>query len=83
MLYNVAQLHWHHNEYQEAFEVAQRSLAIAEQLDDQVAIARAFEMLALACHATGDWQQGLAFEEKRSELTGPALDVTDAFDVHL
>lgn len=83
VLYNVAQLHWHRNEYEQSFEVAQRSLEIAEQLDDSTAVARAFEMLALACHSLGEWQQGLAFEEKRSAIAGPELDVTDAFDVHL
>jgi tetratricopeptide (TPR) repeat protein len=83
LLYNIAQLHWHRNEYQQAFTVAQHSLEIAERLNDPAAIARAFEMLALACHSTGDWQQGLLFEEKRSQLAGSALDVTEAFDVHL
>jgi len=83
LLYNIAQLHWHRNEYQQAFAVAQHSLEIAEQLNDPAAIARAFEMLALACHSTGDWQQGLLFEEKRSQLAGSTLDVTEAFDVHL
>lgn len=83
VLYNVAQLHWHRNEYQPAFDVAQRSLAIAEQVNDPVAIARAFEMLALACHSLGEWRQGLQFEGQRSSLAGPSLDVTEAFDVHL
>lgn len=83
VLYNVAQLHWHRNQYQAAFEVAQRSLAIAERLNDPTAIARAFEMLALACHSLGEWQTGIGFEEQRVALAGPGLDVTDAFDVHL
>ena len=83
LLYNIAQLHWHRNEYKEAFDVAQSSLAIAERLNDEEAIARAFEMLALACHSTGDWQQGLLFEEQRASLAGPGLDVTGVFDVHL
>ncbi|HSM58697.1 MAG TPA: BREX system ATP-binding domain-containing protein [Candidatus Sulfomarinibacteraceae bacterium] len=83
ILYNVAQLHWHRNEYEQAFEVAQRSLDIAEKLDDEILVARAFEMLALACHSLGEWQLGLTFEEKRSAIAGPELDVTDAFDVHL
>ena len=83
VLYNVAQLHWHRNEYQPAFEAAQRSLAIAEQLNDPLAIARAFEMLALACHSLGEWREGLHFEEQRSALAGTGLDVTEAFDVHL
>jgi predicted ATPase len=83
LLYNISQIHWHRNEYQESFDVAQRSLAIAERLNDQGAIARAFEMLALACHSLGEWQRGLAFEEQRSNLAGTGLEVTDAFDVHL
>ncbi|MDX1520679.1 MAG: tetratricopeptide repeat protein [Anaerolineae bacterium] len=58
VLYNMAQLHWHRNEYQEAFDVAERSLTIAKRINDAVAIARAFEMLALACHSLGEWQQG-------------------------
>lgn len=83
VLYNVAQLHWHRNEYQPAFEVAQRSLAVAERMNDVGAIARAFEMLALACHSLGEWQTGIAYEQRRAALAGPTLDVTDAFDVHL
>jgi len=83
LLYSAAQLHWHKGEYQEAFEAAQKSLQIAERLNIPEAIARAFEMLALACHSLGEWQQGLDFEEKRTMIAGPGLDVTDAFDVHL
>ena len=83
LLYDVSLWHWHSNEYQEAFETAQRSLDIAEQFDDDSARAQAYEMLALACHSLGEWQQGLDFEEQRSTLVGPDLDVTGAFDVHL
>ena len=83
LFYNIALLHWHKGEYQEAFEAAQKSLSIAERLNIPEAIARAFEMLALACHSLGEWQQGLVFEEKRTLLAGSGLDVTDAFDVHL
>jgi DNA-binding SARP family transcriptional activator len=83
LLYNLAQLHWHRNEYQQAMEVAQRSLAIAERLDKPDAVARAFEMLALSCHSLGEWQAGISYEQQRAELTGAGLDVTDAFDVHL
>lgn len=83
ILYNVAQFHWHKGEYQEAFEAAQKSLAIADRLNDANAIARAFEMLALACHSLGEWQQGLSYEQQRSALVGATLDVTEAFDVHL
>jgi DNA-binding SARP family transcriptional activator/type II secretory pathway predicted ATPase ExeA len=83
LLYNLAQLHWHRDEYDQAMEVAQRSLAIAERLNKPDAIARAFEMLALACHSLGEWQEGIAYEQQRAELAGAGLDVTDAFDVHL
>jgi predicted ATPase len=83
VLYNVAQFHWHKGEHQEAFEAAQKSLAIAERLNEPNAIARAFEMLALACHSLGEWQLGLTYEQQRSSLAGTTLDVTEAFDVHL
>jgi DNA-binding SARP family transcriptional activator len=83
VLYTLSQYYWHKNEYQEAFEAAQRSMAIAERLNDQVALANAFEMLALACHSLGEWQAGLQFERQRASLAGQALDVTSAFDVHL
>ncbi len=83
LLYTMSQYHWHKNEYQQAFDVAQRSLAIAERLNDQGAIANAFEMLALACHSLGEWQSGLQFERQRASLAGHELDVSSAFDVHL
>jgi DNA-binding SARP family transcriptional activator len=83
LLYNLAQLHWHKNEYQQSMDVARRSLAIAERLGQPDAIARAYEMLALACHSLGEWQAGIAYEHQRAMLTGAGLDVTDAFDVHL
>ncbi|MGH2594174.1 MAG: ATP-binding protein [Anaerolineae bacterium] len=83
LLYNVAQFHWHRGEYREAFDAAQKSLGVAERLSETVAIARAFEMLALACHSLGEWQIGIQYEQQRASLAGPGLDVTDAFDVHL
>lgn len=83
VLYNVAQFHWHRGEYQQAFDAAQQSLGVAERLNDSGAIARAFEMLALACHSLGEWQNGLRFEAQRATLAGSGLDVTEAFDVHL
>jgi predicted ATPase len=83
LMYTLAQLHWHKGEYHQAFEAAQKSLDIAERINKPNAIARAFEMLALACHSLGEWQKGLMFEEQRAVLAGLALDVSDAFDVHL
>jgi DNA-binding SARP family transcriptional activator len=83
VLYNTAQFHWHQGEFREAFDAAEKSLAVAERQNDPSAIAHAFEMLALVCHSLGEWQQGLSFEKRRSLLAGSALDVTEAFDVHL
>jgi tetratricopeptide (TPR) repeat protein len=83
LLYTVAQFHWHRGEYREAFEAAQKSLGVAERLNEPAAIARAFEMLALACHSLGEWQIGIQYEQQRAALAGPGLDVTEAFDVHL
>jgi tetratricopeptide (TPR) repeat protein len=83
LLYDVALWHWHDNKYQDAYEAAQRSLDVAEQLNDNQAKAQAYEMLALACHSLGEWQQGLDFEQKRSAIIGSNLDVTEAFDAHL
>jgi tetratricopeptide (TPR) repeat protein len=83
LLYDVALWHWHNNIHQEAFDAARRSLEVAEQLNDDLARAQAYEMLALACHSLGEWQQGLDFEQQRSTLIGPNLDVTEAFDAHL
>ncbi|MDX1600480.1 MAG: BREX system ATP-binding domain-containing protein [Anaerolineales bacterium] len=83
VLYNLAQLRWHQNRYSEAFEIAERSLGVAESLEDREAIARAYEMLALACHSLGEWKQGMDFEQRRESLTGTDIDVDSAFDVHL
>ena len=83
LLYNVALFHWHQGEYREAFEAAQKSLNVAERIDKPDVAARAFEMLALACHSLGEWQTGIYYEQQRATLVGPDLDVTDAFDTHL
>jgi len=83
LLYQVALQHWHQDEYQEAFEVARWSLEVAGPLNDPEVTARAYEILALAAHSLGDWQQGLTFEEQRAKLVGPNPDVSTAFDAHL
>jgi tetratricopeptide (TPR) repeat protein len=83
LLYNVALFHWHQGAYREAFDAAQKCLSVADRIDKPDAAARAFEMLALACHSLGEWQTGIYYEQQRTTLVGPDLDVTDAFDTHL
>ncbi len=83
VLYLFSQLRWHQNRHQEAFELAQKCLEQAEKLDDTQAIAKGYEMLALACHSLGEWRQGTEYEERRQSLADGALDVASAFDVHL
>jgi len=58
-------------------------LTVAERIDRPDVAARAFEMLALACHSLGEWQTGVQYEQQRATLVGADLDVTDAFDTHL
>lgn len=83
LLYNIAVYAWHRFDYLKAYEAAQRSLEVAQRLNDPEAIARGYEMLALTAHSLGDWQQGRDFEALRTSLLGQAMDVTYAFDAHL
>jgi hypothetical protein len=83
LLYYVALWHWHRDEYPQAYEIAQRCLMVAKGLDAPDALARAYEVLALAAHSLGKWQEGLNFEARRSALAGATLDFSVAFDAHL
>jgi DNA-binding SARP family transcriptional activator/type II secretory pathway predicted ATPase ExeA len=83
VLYLFAQLRWHEELYAEAKDLAARSLVEAEARNDRRAMSKAHEMLALACHSLGTWQEGHAHENERQALTDGALDVDQAFDVHL
>jgi len=81
--YLFAQLRWHQERHAEAYELAEKCLREAERLDDSEAIAKGYEMLALACHSLGDWKKGTDFEQRRSQLAEGGIDVASAFDVHL
>jgi tetratricopeptide (TPR) repeat protein len=83
VLYHFSQLRWHQSRHRDAYALAERCLAVAEASNDAPAIARGYEMLALACHSLGEWQEGMEHEEKRQALASGALDVASAFDVHL
>ena len=83
ILYLFAQLRWHQSRHAEAFEMAENCLREAERHDDQQALAKGYEMLALACHSLGEWRKGTEFEERRQSLADGTLDVASAFDVHL
>ncbi|HXJ22114.1 MAG TPA: BTAD domain-containing putative transcriptional regulator [Polyangia bacterium] len=82
-LYLFSQLRWHQERFAEAKELARESLDEAERRQDRRAMAMGHEMLALACHALGAWQEGQAHEQQRQGLADGALDVGQAFDVHL
>jgi tetratricopeptide (TPR) repeat protein len=81
--YLYAQLRWHQSRHEEAFELAEKCLAVAEKAGDEEAIAKGYEMLALACHSLGEWKKGREYEEQRREVADGTLDVASAFDVHL
>jgi tetratricopeptide (TPR) repeat protein len=81
--YHLAQLRWHEGRHREAYEAAERCLEAAERRGEPQAVARGYEMLALACHSLGEWREGMGFEERRQSLVGAEVDVAQAFDVHL
>jgi len=83
VLYLFAQLRWHEEKFAEAKELAARSLSEAEARGDRRGMSKAHEMLALACHSLGTWQEGHAHEQQRQALADGTLDVDQAFDVHL
>ncbi len=81
--YHLAQLRWHEGRHREAYQAAERCLEAAEKHGEPQALARGYEMLALACHSLGEWREGAGFEEQRQSLVGAQVDVAQAFDVHL
>jgi tetratricopeptide (TPR) repeat protein len=83
VLYLYSQLRWHQARHSEAYQLAERCLAEGERRSDSEAIAKGFEMLALACHSLGQWRQGREFEQSRQLHARGTLDVASAFDVHL
>jgi tetratricopeptide (TPR) repeat protein len=83
ILYLFAQLRWHQSRFVEARDLAARALAEASARDDRQAMAKGHEMMALAFHSLGEWNQGREHEAKRQELAEGSLDVDQAFDVHL
>ena len=76
-------MRWHQGRQREAYVLAKRCLAEAERYGDPGAIARGYEMLALACHSLGEWAEGQQYEVKRDELGGGYIDVTASYDLHL
>jgi DNA-binding SARP family transcriptional activator len=81
--YHLAQIAWHREDFDQAYALAQRSLELAEGAGKKELIAQSYEMLALVCHSLGEWQRGMSYVARRSELVGGSLDVAGAFDVHL
>ena len=81
--YLYSQLRWHQSRHDQAFQLAEQCLEVAERAGDADAIAKGYEMLALACHSLGEWKKGRNYEEQRREVADGTLDVASAFDVHL
>ena len=78
----LSQLRWHSGRFPEALDAAERAVAATSDspTDDR---AHALEMLALACHALGDWRRGLDAEMARQALqVGDGFDVDEAFEGH-
>jgi DNA-binding SARP family transcriptional activator len=82
--YLLAQLRWHSGRYAEALAAAERSLAAAIEGTDVPQQAAALEILALACHALGDWRRGVSAEIRRHSLAiEDGFRVDEAFEGHL
>lgn len=82
--YLLAQLRWHSGRYAEALAAAERSLADAIEGMDVPQQAAALEMLALACHALGDWRRGVSAEVRRHALgIEDGFRVEEAYEGHL
>jgi DNA-binding SARP family transcriptional activator len=82
--YLLAQLRWHSGRYAEALAAAERSLAAALEGTDVPQQAAALEILALACHALGDWRRGVSAEIRRHSLAiEDGFRVDEAFEGHL
>jgi len=76
--YLLAQLRWHGGHYDDALRAAESAVDEARTSGDPRREAEACEVLALSCHALGDWQRGIEAELRRQELA-----VADGFDVEL
>jgi tetratricopeptide (TPR) repeat protein len=76
--YLLAQLRWHGGRYDEALQAAEHAAEAARRNGDARGEAEACEVLALSCHALGDWRRGIEAELRRQELA-----VDDGFDVGL
>ena len=83
LLCNVAHLRWNQGRARDAYAIAQRAVSEAERTLDRDALAKGYEMLALACHSLGEWHEGMGFVEKRKEIAGHTVEVAGTFDAHL
>jgi DNA-binding SARP family transcriptional activator len=82
--YLLAQLRWHSGRYADSLDAAERALSAARSSGDPQERAGAYEVLALACHALGDWQRGMAYELQRQQLAiENGFDVDEALESHL
>jgi tetratricopeptide (TPR) repeat protein len=81
--YVLAQLRWHRGQHREAWEAAERAALAAEQSGDARRRAHAYESLALACHALGDWEKGMDYELRRGALGLAGFETDVALDGHL
>ncbi len=78
----LSQLRWHSGRFSEALDAAERAVAATRE-SPAAERAHALEMLALACHALGDWRRGLDAEMARQALDlGDGFDVDEAFEGH-
>jgi tetratricopeptide (TPR) repeat protein len=79
----LANLRWQRGQHREALEAAEKAILAAEAGEDVRPRARAYESLALACHALGDWEKGVEYELSREALGIAGFETDVALDGHL
>ena len=73
---------WHLNRLEEAYELAQEALALAEKVDAPAEASQACEILAMTCLPLGRWEEGLRYETQR-QVYGWSPEIVVATDAHL
>src|SRR5262249_46041711 len=81
--YVLAHYHWLRNEFSQALAIGRESLRVAQGLNEQTEVAKAYEMMALCCVPLGEWQHGLEYEAQRLSHVDLDRYLADVSDVHL
>lgn len=83
LLRSQGRLRWCQERHEDTRAIAEHLVESAQRRDDPEATADGYELMAMACHSLGDWQQGVDSLQRRRDLVGDSVDVSQTFEVHL